>query len=94
MHSLDSTLMYLAVEAMLKKGVTDFMLIHDSFGVPANDVVHLNATVREAFVTLFESNPLEHWVSQINPAQLEEAKDIMINTLDMQDVLKSTYIFS
>jgi DNA-directed RNA polymerase len=93
-HSLDSTLMYLAVEAMLKKGVTDFMLIHDSFGVPANDVVHLNETVREAFVTLFESNPLEHWVSQINPAQLEEAKDIMINTLDMQDVLKSTYIFS
>lgn len=93
-HSLDSTLMYLAVEKMRNRGVTDFMLIHDSFGVPANDVPALNTAVREAFVELFNDNPLEDWVSQVKPEYLDDARGIMINTLDMDDVLSSTYIFS
>lgn len=93
-HSLDSTLMYLAVESMLNEGVSDFMLIHDSFGVPANDVVKLNDAVRLAFVQLFQNNPLEHWVDQVVPERTQEAQDIMLNTLDLNEVLSSTYIFS
>lgn len=93
-HSLDSTLMYLAVEKMYNWGVKDFMLIHDSFGVPANDVPLLNKAVRESFVELFEGEPLEDWVSQVVPERVQEAKDILLNTLDMKEVLNSTYIFS
>jgi len=93
-HSLDSTLMYLTVEKLFGKGVTDFMLIHDSFGVPANDVPLLNKAVRESFVELFEENPLHHWVVQVKPEYAPEAESIMINTLNLEDVLNSTYIFS
>ena len=93
-HSLDSTLMYLSVEKMHEWGVTDFMLIHDSFGVPANQVALLNRAVRESFVELFEGNPLEHWAAQVVPGEEKEAKDILLNTLNIKDVLKSTYIFS
>lgn len=93
-HSLDATLEYLTVEALQEAGVTDFMLIHDSFGVPANDVPKLNKAVREGFIKLFEEKPLFSWVSQIDDKHLEEAKSIMINTLDLEEVRNSRYIFS
>jgi DNA-directed RNA polymerase len=93
-HSLDATLMYLTVERLLAQGVSDFMLIHDSFGVCANDIPKLNIAIREAYVELFESNPLESWVTQILPEKIEEANSIMINTLDLKEVLMSKYIFS
>ncbi len=93
-HSLDATLMYLTVEKCKEQGVSNYMLIHDSFGVPANDVCKLNTAIRDSFVELFKGNPLDHWVSQVSPEHKQGAKDIMINTLDINDVLDSTYIFS
>ena len=93
-HSLDATIEYLTVETLLSMGVKDFMLIHDSFGVPANDVPKLNIAVREAYITLFESNPLASWVNQIDSKYSEEAESIMLNTLDLNDVRDSRYIFS
>jgi DNA-directed RNA polymerase len=93
-HSLDATLMYLTVEKCRVQGVDNFMLIHDSFGVHANDVKILNTAIRESFIELFESNPLQSWVEQVSPEHLREVEDIMINTLDINDVKDSSYIFS
>ena len=93
-HSLDATLMYLTIELLKTQGVSNYMLIHDSFGVPANDVGRLNTAVREAFIQIFEGSPLNHWVSQVSPEHIKEAESIMINTLNIDDVLDSTYIFS
>jgi len=93
-HSLDATLMYLTVEKLRQKGVNSFMLIHDSFGVPANDVDFLNDAVRESFVELFKEKPLHLWVEQIYPDRLGECDKVMIDTLNLDDVYDSTYIFS
>ena len=93
-HSLDSTLMYMTVEKLMNRNVKNFMLIHDSFGVPANDVDYLNTAVREAFVELFKSEPLRQWVNQVSKEWEDKIDDVMINTLDLEDVILSTYIFS
>jgi DNA-directed RNA polymerase len=93
-HSLDATLMYLTVEKLKMQGVTDFMLIHDSFGVPANSVENLTLAVRQSFIELFEADPLFDWVNQITPEIVESTGDIMLNTLDLGEVMQSTYIFS
>lgn len=93
-HSLDATLMYLTVEKCRVQGVGNFMLIHDSFGVHANDVKILNTAIRESFIELFEGDPLQDWVSQVSPDHVQEANDIMINTLELEDITSSTYIFS
>lgn len=93
-HSLDATLLYLTVKRLLEEGVTDFMLIHDSYGVPANDIPLLNKAVRESFIELFESKPLLSWVNQIDDKYIEEANSVMLNTLDLNDVRSSKYLFS
>ena len=90
-HNLDATLMYLTVEKCMKDGVQDFWLIHDSYGVLPNDVGSLNKNVREAYVELFSQDVLKDWVEQLG---LEFDEDVMINTLNLNDVLKSEYIFS
>ena len=93
-HSLDATLMYRTVEKLKEQGVNDFMLIHDSFGIPANEVAKLSHAVRESFVELFEDEPLFEWVNQILPHLVESSGEVMIDTLDLKEVLKSTYFFS
>jgi DNA-directed RNA polymerase len=93
-HSLDAALMYLTVEKLQAKGVSDFMLIHDSFGVPANSIADMNIAVRESFIELFNEDPLHQWVKQVMPDAIESCAEVMINTLDLEDVRKATYFFS
>lgn len=91
-HSLDATIMLLTVDKM--KDCNSFHLIHDSYGVPVNAVKDLNKAVRESFIELFNSNPLNKFVRQVNPAMLDEVQDVIIGTLDLEKIRESEYIFS
>lgn len=93
-HSLDATLLYRTVERCIDRGVDNFWLIHDSYGVPPNDAEILSIEVREAFIELFESKPLKDWTQQILPSGVDVVDKVMINTLDLQDVRESKYLFS
>ena len=92
-HSLDSTLMFLTIEKMYNE-VGDYHLIHDSFGVPITYVPLLNTSVREAYIELFKSKPLHRFIKQVDEEFLDEVDKIMINTLDLDEVRDSKYIFS
>ncbi len=93
-HSLDAVLLTSTVLKLKADGCTNFHLIHDSYGVPANQVVNLNKRVRESYVELFEREPIKRWVEQVNPNYEVKPEDIMINTLNLSEVLDSAYIFS
>lgn len=93
-HSLDATLLATTVLKLREDGCKDFHLIHDSYGVPVNQVANLNRRVREAFIELFEQEPLKKFIAQVNPEFDKQAEDVMINTLDLSEVADSEYIFS
>jgi len=93
-HSLDSTLLYRTVERCLERGVKSFWLIHDSYGVKPNDVPILNEEVREAYIEIFEDEPLRDWVAQILPRGVDIVDKVMINDLNLKEVRESKYIFS
>lgn len=93
-HSLDATLLAYTVLKLKEDGCTSFHLIHDSYGVPINQVVNLNKRVREAFVELFEAEPLKGWVNQVSPDNLDDVEEVMINNLDLAEIYDSGYIFS
>ena len=90
-HQLDAVLMYLTVQKCMEYGVRSYWLIHDSYGVLPNDVPDLAYNVREAYIELFSINILEEWTEQLG---VEFDADIMINTLDLDEVRESEYIFS
>ena len=55
-HSLDSAAMTLTICKCLDEGITDFSMVHDSYGVHASHVDTLFAKTREAFVEMYEQN--------------------------------------
>ena len=98
-HSLDATLMMLTVERLANEyGVNSFALIHDSFAVPCTEVEHLNNAVRDSYVELFIAEPLSDWYEQLQSKlpniKLRHPDEVMLYTLDIQEVWDSNYIFS
>lgn len=93
-HSLDATLLAMTVLKLKEDGCKDFHLIHDSYGVPVNQVVNLNKRVREAFIDLFLEDPLMKFIEQVHPEVDKRPQDVMINTLALSEVAESEYIFS
>lgn len=65
-HSYDGTLVRMVCLRMSESyGIGDFMMIHDSFAVNAEDCDVLDRVVREEFVRLVETRPYEVWLSEV-----------------------------
>ena len=93
-HSLDAALLSTTVMKLKDDGCVNFHLIHDSYAVPINYVANLNKRVRESFIELFKTNPLQQFVEQVNPTYSIRPEEVLINTLNLDRVLDSRYIFS
>ena len=72
-HSLDASCLMLAVIKAKDKGVTNFSLIHDSFGCVAPDVAKLSEAIREAFCEVYEQDVLTNWAMEMK--QMLSAKN-------------------
>jgi len=93
-HSLDASLLATTVLKLADEGCENFHMIHDSYGVPIGQVENLNKLVRETFVELFECDPLYRFVDTVNHNFEHRPEDIMLNTLNLEEVIDSKYIFS
>ena len=85
-HSLDAAHLMLLVE------MSDFYVttVHDSFGCLLGDMSELFIITREAFVRLYNSNPLESLMGQIGG----DISNVEIGNLNIEDVLDSEYAFA
>jgi len=83
-HSLD------AAHLMLATVMADFNIttVHDSYGALLGDMDELYRIVRESFVALYATNPLESLLNDM------EASYDDIGTLDLKEILNSEYAFS
>ncbi len=88
-HSIDATHMFMAVNRM---GDTDFALIHDDFGVPANRTAEFRRIIQETFYELHTDNDClalfrdAHSMVELAPLPAK-------GSLDLSDVLRSPYFF-
>lgn len=103
-HSFDTTLLHFSVARCLKQGVNSFAMIHDSYGVHPNYGKVLDWAIRESYVEIFSKDCLINWAVEVllNAGYdyegigkiFLEIDNPMIDTLDLNEVLKSEYIFS
>ena len=79
-HSLDASVLQLAVVKAKEKGVTNFSLIHDSFGCVATDVPLLSEAIREAFCEVYEQDVLTNFAKEmkdmLSPKNLKKFPNI------------------
>lgn len=85
-HSLDAAHLMLAVNR------ADFPVttIHDSFGCLLGDMSELYIIIRETFVELYQSNPLESIMKDIGG----DISEVEQGTLDISLILDSEYAFA
>jgi DNA-directed RNA polymerase len=74
-HSLDSAHLIATVQLAVNRGVTDFSVIHDSYGTHAADMPVLAACIRAAFVTLYAPVECPPVTIAIRDEQGEPVKD-------------------
>lgn len=97
-HSMDASHMFLTVDMALDNGVTNYAMIHDSFGTHASDTPMLAACIREAFVDMYEDNDvLQQFSDQVTPILTGKNKipDLPAKgSLDLAGVRDSDFFFA
>jgi DNA-directed RNA polymerase len=91
-HSLDGTL----VRRVVLKAPFEVVCIHDSFAAHPSDCSKLASILREEFVWLIERDPLGTLITQLNDqvgSQVFSTEGLMVNTLKVDDPLRSEFLF-
>jgi DNA-directed RNA polymerase len=95
-HSMDASALFLTVGELVDQGITDFAMIHDSYGTHACNTTKLATTLRAVFVRMYQADPLAAFrdeVIQSNPGiELEELPSK--GDLDLNQILKSDFFFA
>lgn len=98
-HSCDAAHLKLTVCTALDNGVTDFAMIHDSYGTHAADTDTLAASLRAAFVEQYSREVLtdfrDELAAQLSPELAEKLPELPpCGHLDLSLVEQSVYFFA
>ncbi|RWP18844.1 MAG: DNA-dependent RNA polymerase [Mesorhizobium sp.] len=95
-HSMDAAAMMMTVAALALLGLTDFAMIHDSYGTHACNTTLLANTLRKVFVDMYLNDPLASLRSGIiNQSGLDEIEPLPSKgDLDLSAVLQSDFFFA
>jgi DNA-directed RNA polymerase len=98
-HSLDAAHMMRTVSYCLHEGVTDFAMIHDSYGTHAGNAETLRYQLRRAFVDQYSAPVLEDFrnqmVDQLTPELAAKVPPLPpMGNLDLEQVMHSEYFFA
>jgi DNA-directed RNA polymerase len=95
-HSMDASAMMLTIQLALNNGVTQFAMIHDSYGTVAADMDMLAGCLRHAFVDMYtDHNVLEEFLNGLPEHVRTKCPPLpAMGTLRLEDVLQSEFFFA
>lgn len=93
-HSMDAALLRMSVVKGLERGITDYAMIHDSFGTHAGNIGRfLNECIKPAFIELYADNDVLLDLRDQMP-DIELPPVPTKGSLDLNEVLGSEFFFS
>ena len=97
-HSLDAAALTFTVGKCVESGITDFAMVHDSYGTHSPNMPILNDKLREAFVEMYKEHDVLQNLYDSAVTTLTEGTDVPLpptkGELDIEEVLKSDYFFA
>lgn len=97
-HSLDASHMVRTIRGCIEEGITNFCMIHDSFGTHAEDMEKMNQILRKEFVDMYEEKDFCEYLYNEMKKQLPEGCELPLppqkGNLSLTEVLKSKYFFA
>ena len=95
-HSLDASHLTFSIHECNKYGVSDYSMIHDSYGVHAHHVPRMARSLRKAFSDMYKNNNVINSFKE--DAEESVGKDMPdppeMGTLDIDAVIDATYFFA
>ncbi len=93
-HSLDASHMWSTIKRMIDSGITQYSMIHDSYGCPAPDVNLMRAYTNEEFHKMHASNLLQTMKDEVEQILSIELPDVPpIGDYNIDEVLDAEYFF-
>jgi DNA-directed RNA polymerase len=96
-HSLDAAHLTMTINRCYKEGMTEFAMVHDSYGTHSSNMVRMSEVLRESFVDMYEQNDVLsdlrlHACNNLGTEDVPEppAK----GDLELRNVLNSKYFFA
>jgi DNA-directed RNA polymerase len=95
-HSMDASHLIKSVNSFADSGMKGIAVIHDSFGTHAGKTGDLRRILREEMVQMYQHNWLETFKQSAEDILGEEIKEEApyVGTLDLNEILESTYAFA
>ena len=99
-HACDAAHLLLTVLAAVREGITQFALVHDSFGCLPSHAARFQGIIRETFVEMYEKHDMLAEVLQRATCDLSEhdctrlPSAIEYGTLNIKEVLNAKYAFA
>ena len=97
-HSMDAAAVTFTIDKCLKEGITDYAMVHDSYGTHSPNMPLLNNKLREAFVEMYKEHDVLLNLYTYAVTSLKEGTIIPSppakGTLDIEEVLNSDYFFA
>lgn len=95
-HSFDAAHLSMTVNACVKRGITSFAMIHDSYGTHAGNTTRLAGILRQQFVDIYRTD----WLMRIKDNIAAYAPHVKVEdppargTFDITQVMDAPYFFS
>jgi len=95
-HSFDAAHLTMTVNAAVSEGISDFAMIHDSYGTHACNTTRLGMILREQFVALYQVD----WLKRLKEEIAGYAPHVQIDDppargdFDLSQVIDAPFFFS
>tara|TARA_B100000287_G_scaffold133111_1_gene125146 strand:- start:59 stop:574 length:516 start_codon:yes stop_codon:yes gene_type:complete len=96
-HSLDASALMRTVNTCLDQGVSQFAMVHDSYGAHSPELPRMQEILRHEFYSMYEDHDVlddlrDHAITTLGHDNLPECPSR--GSLDLKQVLKSDYFFA
>lgn len=96
-HSMDASAMTKTINSCSKRGITNFAMVHDSYGTHSSDMPLMSDVLREEFVNLYKENDVLNDL-RTHTMQVLDTTDVPVppscGSLDLDKILESKYFFA
>jgi DNA-directed RNA polymerase len=96
-HSMDASAMILTVDELAAEGITDFAMIHDSYGTHACNTTKLASTLRSVFVRMYKQDPLAAFRAEVisNNPSVDGIEELPLKgDLNLDAIMASDFFFA
>ena len=97
-HSLDAAHMMLTVDRLAEHGLSNFAMVHDSYGVHACDVDIMGQVLRQEFVAIYKEPVLGRFYEELCDSNPDISTSIslppVLGNLEIEEVMNSDYFFA